>query len=420
MIRPKFNLILFLLIALPFFIFSQVKKLPSPQIADDIFKILSGEYARCEVKLGYASGSGKIVFGNPSHLKYTSNNDFFFLIYVLGRQDIQYGKMYNLEIESKNFNDYLFKIKWKNNRTDQGTISAEIQLFYSITKDKYETYFINNSNSVFQIFWWTELDNNQKLNIRSLIESLFKKEIENNKLRLEKEKKVEDSIRLILEEQRLIDKKRQDEFNKRNDSINLRKKKYSDSMQYVLKKENEKFIKNLKIGWYYLGGYIVYKSDDSLHGLLVSKKEFELNYKDLIYNSTDNRNKEVLFYTENYTKLKISGSQFSEFLNESILQQKLFPENLGYKLPTLSQIIKIREAYKNNMEIENIFNTTGNRNNFFPWIYVDNKKWYFINTLSSNSGFNFGIKNKMLFTNYLEKEFTDQKSKSIIRLVREF
>jgi hypothetical protein len=177
---------------------AQIIKTPSQTFYKSIITPLAGEYARVDVTMGYAKGTGKIIFGNPNQSKYTPFNEFSFLIYVLRSQDIQFGKITNIKVETTNLNDYLFRFDWKNNRTDQGTISAEIQLFYSFTKNRYETYFINNSRSVFQIFWWTELDQSQKESLNSTINLLFKKEIEKINLENIRQRKIDDSLQVII------------------------------------------------------------------------------------------------------------------------------------------------------------------------------------------------------------------------------
>jgi hypothetical protein len=161
-----------------------------------------------------------------------------------------------------------------------------------------------------------------------------------------------------------------------------------------------------------LNGLIVYKSEDSLHGLLVTPKELELSYKDIYLGSLEKINNELqLRYQLQNRDLK---------LNELLFQNNYFHEYGGFKLPTFDQINKIRFAYKSNVEIEQIFKNSSNRNNYYPWIYNNNGEFMFINTLSSNSSFNFGVKYQMKFLNYIKTDFNNTKAKAIIRLVKEF
>ena len=138
---------------------------------------IAGRYANVDVTMGYAKGTGGINIGNPNQSKYSLFNDFSFSINVLRGQDQQIGSITNITTESNNLNDFLIRFDWKNKRTDQGTISGEIQLFYSLSKERYETYFINNSSSIFKIFWWTELDQSQKDSLNSIINVLYKQEL---------------------------------------------------------------------------------------------------------------------------------------------------------------------------------------------------------------------------------------------------
>lgn len=231
-------LLLFFLSGTP--LIGQAVKTLTPIASSGVLKAFSGEYIRCEVTMGYATGSGRIIFGNPSSRKYISNNDFSFLIYVLGRQDIQFGKMSNIVVETSNFNDFLFRINWNNNRKDQGTISAEIQIFYSFTKSKYETYFINNSTSVFKIFWWSELDNSAKQQLNSILYSLFKKELDKIYAENERKRKVADSINYIRQREQFVRDSlfqiQQIELKARQrklDSLNDIKKRIQDSLNLI-------------------------------------------------------------------------------------------------------------------------------------------------------------------------------------------
>ena len=140
---------------------------------------IAGRYANVDVTMGYAKGTGGIIIGNPNQSEYARFNDFSFSINVLRGKDQQFGSITNITAESNNLNDLLIRFDWKNKRTDQGTISGEIQLFYSSSKDRYETYFINNSSSIFKIFWWTELDQSQKDSLNSIIDILNIKEPSN-------------------------------------------------------------------------------------------------------------------------------------------------------------------------------------------------------------------------------------------------
>jgi hypothetical protein len=247
----KFITFLIIFIFSSFIVSSQIVKNPPQTFFNSIINPLAGDYARVDVTMGYVKGTGRVIFGNPSQSKYTPFNEFSFLIYVAGSKDIQFGKISNIRVETSNLNDYLFKFDWKNNRTDQGTISAEIQLFYSYTKNRYETYFINNSSSVFKIFWWTELEQQQKDALNSAIYGLFKKEIDKKNAEIYRQKRIDDSLqviknRQILEEQKRIDSinRYKDSVTKRNnaisDSIALIKKRYQDSIQKIILVEEER------------------------------------------------------------------------------------------------------------------------------------------------------------------------------------
>lgn len=141
---------------------------------------IAGRYAKVDVTMGYVKGTGGVNIGNPNQSQFGRFNSFSFSIYVLGRKDQQFGTITNITTESNNLNDFLIRFDWKNDRTDQGTITGEIQLFYSLSKNRYDTYFINNSNSVFKINWKTELDQIQKDSVNSLISLLFKKNFKMN------------------------------------------------------------------------------------------------------------------------------------------------------------------------------------------------------------------------------------------------
>lgn len=216
-----------------------------------LFNSIAGRYANVDVTMGYAKGTGSIIIGNPNQSKYSLFNDFSFLIYVLRGQDQQFGSITNITTESNDLNDFLIRFDWKNKRTDQGTISGEIQLFYSLSKDKYETYFINNSSSIFKIFWWTELDQSQKDSLNSIINILYKQELvsilsnsakpidikELYQLKIEnerKEEKLKEDLILIQkkEQQSLLDRNKAELLQKIKDD-ELRKIKI-DSFQKVL------------------------------------------------------------------------------------------------------------------------------------------------------------------------------------------
>jgi hypothetical protein len=220
-----------------FFIFGQAPKNINTIQRNEIFKTLSGHYINCEVGLGNARGVGSITFGNPNGSNYSQVNDFKFSINVLGRNDIQFGKMTNTQIETQNFNDYTIRIQWNNNRTDQGTISAEIQILYSFTKTKYESYFINNSSSNFKIFWWTELDESQKQALKNSIITIYQTEIKRNKMDADNKKRREDSLKLVKQnlsrkaDSIFLIKQREKELvltakGKYDDSVQLNKKNY--------------------------------------------------------------------------------------------------------------------------------------------------------------------------------------------------
>jgi len=153
---------------------------------------IAGRYAKVDVTMGYVKGTGGINIGNPNQSEYGRYNSFSFSIYVLGRKDQQFGAISDIKYEHQNTNDYLFTFDWKNDRTDQGSISGEIQLFYSLSKNRYETYFINNSSSVFNIFWWTELDQLQKDSLNSIINILNIKEL--NEIEALKKKMLKETI----------------------------------------------------------------------------------------------------------------------------------------------------------------------------------------------------------------------------------
>jgi len=419
-ISMKFIIFLILSTFTSFFVSAQIVKNPPQTAYKSIINPLAGEYARVDVTMGYAKGTGRVIFGNPSQSKYTPFNEFSFLIYVFGRQDIQFGKITNIRVETNNLNDYYFKFDWKNNRTDQGTISAEIQIFYSYTKNRYETYFINNSSSVFQIFWWTELNQHQKDALNSAIYSLFKKEIDKKNAEIFRQKRIDDSLQVIKNKQILEEQKRIEAINRYNDSIAFIKKRYQDSIQNIRKIENERYIKGLQIGDEYLGGIVIYKSPDSMHGLIITKKELELTYKEVFYGSINKNDHDVAFFTNNINLNKISKSELDKYLDMEILRKNLFSEYNGFKLPTLDQIKLIRDSYKNNSKIESIFSMSGNNNTRYAWICTKNNSWYFINTIANNFNFNFGLKYEMKFINYIDTHLQDPKSKAIIRLVKEY
>jgi DNA-binding ferritin-like protein (Dps family) len=167
---------LFTIFCIPIISSAKFIKKVSPNQIPIILKVLEGKYDNCDVVMGNARGKGSIIMGNITNFNrkdITLSNEFSFNIFVLGRNDMQFGKMRSLEIETNNFNDYLFRIQWFNNRQDQGTISAEIQIFYSHSKQKYETYFLNNSSSDFKIFWWSELNSMQKDILKKQINLIF-------------------------------------------------------------------------------------------------------------------------------------------------------------------------------------------------------------------------------------------------------
>jgi hypothetical protein len=173
----KYISTLIVLILFSFFSTAQNSMIIPKTLHKKLLNSIAGRYTNVDVTMGYAKGTGGIIIGNPNQSEYSRFNDFSFSINVLRGKDQQFGSITNITAESNNFNDLLIRFDWKNKRTDQGTISGEIQLFYSSSKDRYETYFINNSSSIFKIFWWTELDQSQKDSLNSIIDILNIKEL---------------------------------------------------------------------------------------------------------------------------------------------------------------------------------------------------------------------------------------------------
>jgi hypothetical protein len=144
---------------LPLFAASQNKINLSSSEQLGILKNIQGQYARVKVKMGLVEGTGGVFLGTLLPIK-----NFGFKIYVLGREDSQFGLMQSMEIETENFEDYLIRIKWVNNIKTQGTLDGEVQILYASRKEKIEAYFISGND--FSIFWWLELtaENKSKIN----------------------------------------------------------------------------------------------------------------------------------------------------------------------------------------------------------------------------------------------------------------
>jgi len=190
------------------FSYSQIsisKNLPNKYYSN-FLKSITGRYDEVDVKMGYAKGTGEVHLGNFYNLKSTPTNAFSFLIFVLGKRDNQFGTITNIKVETENLTDFLFRLDWKNNRTDQGTISGEIQLFYSLSKNKYATFFINDGSSVFEIFWHSKLDQKQNDSLKSILNVLFK-DFEKDIKDFEKAKKNKE-LKLSLENEKIKEKEK--------------------------------------------------------------------------------------------------------------------------------------------------------------------------------------------------------------------
>jgi len=177
----KYGLILFFFFS-SISVHAQYTKTIDSKSLPQFFKLLEGSYSNCDVTIGSVNGIGAVNLGNPTGvggLGAPKFDQFSFNINVSGSRDFQIGNMKSITVETANFNDFLFRIEWKNRVTNQGTVSAEIQFLYSFTKEKYETNFINNTYSVFKIFWWTELDLAKKEALKNQVLTLFKQDIAN-------------------------------------------------------------------------------------------------------------------------------------------------------------------------------------------------------------------------------------------------
>ena len=169
-----------------------------------------------------------------------------------------------------------------------------------------------------------------------------------------------------------------------------------------------------------MGGYIVYKSSDSLHGLVISKTEVQVSFLDLFHNSINLNDPDALYAYNHLREKRLEHYHLDKYLDQKILVQKLFPNEMGFTLPTLEQIRWIRESYNTNEIVKLLLQESQNNNVKYPWVYHKNNIWYFINAISSNSAFNFGIKNEMKYTRYLYSDYLTPKDLAIVRLVKEF
>jgi hypothetical protein len=125
--------------------------------------------------MGKAKGTGGVTLGSP-----LPTNNFSFNIFVLGREDKQFGVIKSISIQTENFEDFFIKLNWENSVKTQGTLTGEIQILYASRKDKIETYFLTETN--FSIFWWLELSNENKNQINQILEKYTLENLEYKKM----------------------------------------------------------------------------------------------------------------------------------------------------------------------------------------------------------------------------------------------
>jgi len=233
----KYISTLIALILFSFFSTAQNSKIVPKVFYKTILNSLDAKYVNVDVTMGYAKGTGSIIIGY---------NNFSFSINVLRGKDQQFGTITNITTESNNLNDFLIRFEWKNNRTDQGTISGEIQLFYSLSKNRYDTYFINNSNSVFKIYWETELDRIQKDSLNSIINKLYKKEFlnESEESKLKRSEEIELEKDKEIKYQKYANEKRAFEIDRIREGMGLpplnEKKREEDRQKRIQNSVDEK------------------------------------------------------------------------------------------------------------------------------------------------------------------------------------
>jgi hypothetical protein len=377
------------LILFTFFSFyssAQNSKLISKIYHKKILNSIAGRYANVDVTMGYAKGTGGIIIGNPNQSKYSLFNDFSFSIHVLRGQDQQFGKITNLTIESNNLNDFLFRFDWKNKRTDQGTISGEIQLFYSLTKDRYETYFINNSSSIFKIFWRTELDGKQKDSINSIIKILYKNEFQNesqeSKLNRVKERENEKEKEISYQKYKV--EKRTYELDKIRMEMGLppleevAERKLDKAKQDALiayEKENrkrelkryEETLKQIEID-------IIRYKDSILNIELDKLKKYSIG--DLIDNkfyliNKDNSKDAFFLYNDciELSEYKILNFDSELTVSNNFKDYGLNLPGSGWRLPNYNEIKQIELASKVNSDLKKMFR-------LFGILYKENDSYY--------------------------------------------
>jgi hypothetical protein len=334
-----------------------------------------------------------------------------------------------MKITTNDFNDFNINMQWKNNRTDQGTISAEIQVLYSFFKNKYETYFINDSPSSFRIFWWTELDDNQKILLSTTIKDIYKNEFLNINTEIELKKNIHQSENFkkqnsnrIADSIFLASEKEKEKINILNrrikDSINNYKKRIQDSLENVKKIEELKYIKNLKIGDEFKSGFVIFKSDDNMHGLVVSKKEILISLVDFIKKANFEFIKSE--YGNQIQRDNLNIHALLKIINEEALLKNIFSDYNGFKVPSLVHMTKIREAFYSNDLFNNIIKSSQSDYKGYPWVCLDEKEWYHINPFISKIFFLTAIKS---INNHKIKNLDlikEQNMGLIVRLVHEF
>lgn len=349
---------------------------------------IAGRYAKVDVTMGYVKGTGGVNIGNPNQSQFGRFNSFSFSIYVLGRKDQQFGTITNITTESNNLNDFLIRFDWKNDRTDQGTITGEIQLFYSLSKNRYDTYFINNSNSVFKINWKTELDQIQKDSVNSLISLLFKKEFQNEseeskfnrleEIKLEKEKELIYQKFLIEKRAYEVDKARMEmglrPFEREEERGKRLEKAKKDSLIEADKKN--KILENKR-------------KEDSLKQL-----EFKrLKYKDSVLNNEYEKIKNLQpgdIVNQNVVLIDNSYINTTFFLDINCYESKNNDTQYGSQFGSVNKNFfitnykdKIEEGWKipNNLEYQKIKIIINNKiinDNFKKgFIFKDDCFWYF-------------------------------------------
>jgi len=225
----RLNLILLIYFS-SFHINAQTLKAVPSSIKTRLFKTLAQDNSKCEIRVGDILTSGRILLGNPTNTNFGKDDGFVISIYELNsRNYIYFGKMKDLQIGINNFDEFIIIAFWDNNQKNEKIRFGEVKIIYSLEKSRHLSTFKDNFDASFSIQWWTEFSDSAKLQLHTLLKSVFGNEFERIRFESEKRKRFEDSILLVSQQKKRV----QDSLDQVEQKVQFERKRVQDSMYQV-------------------------------------------------------------------------------------------------------------------------------------------------------------------------------------------